>query len=217
MKLKHVTIHNFRGIHDASLNLFDYNLLVGPNNAGKSTVIDAIRVFYEKDGFKYKSDRDFPFITGGDQESWVELFFSLTDAENSSLADDYQQQDKTLRVRKLFKTDNKAKDGSIFGYKTDGSMSTDPFYGAKNVQSGKFGDIVFIPAVSKVDEHTKLSGPSALRDLLTNVLEAVVASSPSYEKFSKDFESFAQGVKTEKTGDGRSLAGLEADLSGLLE
>ena len=40
------------------------------NNAGKSTVIDAIRVFYEKDGFKHKPDRDFPFIPGADQESW---------------------------------------------------------------------------------------------------------------------------------------------------
>jgi len=217
MKLVHVTIHNFRGIHDASVNLFDYNLLVGPNNAGKSTVIAAILVFYEKDGWKYKADRDFPFIAGADQESWVELVFGLTDAENSSLADDYRQQDKTLRVRKFLKTGDKNKDGYIFGYKTDGMLSDESFYGAKNVQSGKFGDIVFIPAVSKVDEHTKMSGPSALRDLLTNVLEAVVASSPSYEKFSEDFEAFAQGVKTEKTGDGRSLAGLEADLSGLLE
>ncbi len=62
MKLTHLTIHNFRGVHDASLNLFDYNLLMGLNNAGKSTVIDAIRDFYEKDEFKYKHDRDFPFI-----------------------------------------------------------------------------------------------------------------------------------------------------------
>lgn len=71
--------------------------------------------------------------------------------------------------------------------------------------------------MSKVDEHTKLSGPSALRDLLTNVLEAVVESSPSYEKFSKDFEGFAKGIKTEKTTDGRSLEGLESELSALLE
>lgn len=216
MKLVHVCIHNFRGIHDASINLHDYNLLVGPNNAGKSTAIAAILVFYEKDGFKFKADRDFPFIAGADQDSWVELVFGLTDAEDLSLAADYRQQDKTLRVRKLLKTGDKNKDGYIFGYKTDGMLSDEPFYGAKNVQSGKFGDIVFIPAVSKVDEHTKLSGPSALRDLLSNVLEAVVASSPSYEAFSRNFEAFAQGVKTEKTGDGRSLAGLEADLSGLL-
>ncbi|MDD5309097.1 MAG: AAA family ATPase, partial [Deltaproteobacteria bacterium] len=202
-------------MHDAALNLFDYNLLVGPNNAGKSTVIDAIRAFYEKDGFKYKHDRDFPFIAAKDQESWVELIFRLSDAEDSSLADDYKQQSKMLHVRKYFKTGDKNREGSIFGYKTDGSLSDDPFYGAKNVQSGKFGDIAFIPAVSKVDEHTKLSGPSALRDLLTNVLEAVVASSRSYTKFSQDFDAFAKGIKSETTTDGRSLAGLETELSGL--
>ncbi|HOX38632.1 MAG TPA: AAA family ATPase [Candidatus Brocadiia bacterium] len=217
MRLTRLTIHNFRGIHDASVNLFGYSLLVGPNNAGKSTVIDAIRVFYEKDGFKFKPDRDMPFIKGADQESWLELVFSLSDAENSSLAGNYQHQDRTLRVRKFLKTGDKDRDGAIFGYQPDGSLSTERFYGAKNVQDGKFGDIVFVPAISKVDEHTKLSGPSALRDLLTNILEAVVESSPSYEKFSKDFDAFAQGVKTEKTEDGRSLAGLESELGALLE
>ncbi|MFA5187465.1 MAG: AAA family ATPase [Patescibacteria group bacterium] len=217
MKLVDLSVHNFRGIHNAFVQLFDYNLLVGPNNAGKSTIIDAIRVFYEKDGFKYKPDRDFPFIPGADQDSWVELAFALTEAEDASLAEGYRQAGRILRVRKFLKSGDKNMDGYIFGYKTDRTLSAEPFYGAKGVQSGKFGDIVFIPAVSKVDEHTKLSGPSALRDLLTNVLEAVVASSPSYEKFSKDFESFSLGVKTEKTGDGRSLAGLEADLSSLLE
>jgi len=218
MKLAHLKIHNFRGIiDDASINLFDYNLLVGPNNAGKSTIIDALRAFYEKDGFKFKQERDFPFIATADQESWVELTFNLNDAEYASLADDYKKTPNTLRVKKYWKASDKNKDGSIFGYTKDRELSDDPFYGAKNVQSGKFGDIVFIPAVSKVDEHTKLSGPSALRDLLTNVLEAVVESSPSYEKFSKDFENFAKGIKTEKTTDGRSLEGLESELSALLE
>lgn len=69
MKLVHVSIHNFRGIHDASINLHDYNLLVGPNNAGKSTAIAAILVFYEKDGFKFKAERAFPlcFVFGDSQ------------------------------------------------------------------------------------------------------------------------------------------------------
>ena len=40
-----------------------------------------------------------------------------------------------------------------------------------------------------------MSGPSALRDLLTNVLEAVVASSASYEKLSKDFEASLKGSR----------------------
>ena len=100
MKLIQLKIHNFRGVCDTSLNLFDYNLMVGPNNAGKSTVIDAIRAFYEKDGFKHKPDRDSPYI-GTNQESWIELAFSLSDVEDASLADDYQQPDRILRVRKL--------------------------------------------------------------------------------------------------------------------
>lgn len=216
MKLREVKIHNFRGIVDAQVRLSDYTLLVGPNNAGKSTLMDAVRAFYEKDGYKYKHDRDFPFMGTTDQESWVELTFELDDAEHASLADDYKVTTKTLRARKAFKAAEKGREGAIFAYKADGTLSDDAFYGAKNVQSGKLGDIVFIPAVSKVDEHTKLTGPSAFRDLLTNVLEAVVESSPSYVKFSDDFETFAEGIKTESTSDGRSLAGLEEELSALL-
>jgi putative ATP-dependent endonuclease of the OLD family len=82
MQLTGVKIHNFRGIVDQDLALNSYSLLVGPNNAGKSSVIDAIRAFYEKDGFKFKAGNDFPYVATTDQESWVELAFSLTDEEN---------------------------------------------------------------------------------------------------------------------------------------
>jgi len=43
MEIRRITVHNFRGVLDAKIALHDYSLLVGPNNAGKSTVIDAIR------------------------------------------------------------------------------------------------------------------------------------------------------------------------------
>ena len=50
MKLLSVKLHNFRGILDQEVQFQTYSLLVGPNNAGKSTFIDGIRAFYEKDG-----------------------------------------------------------------------------------------------------------------------------------------------------------------------
>jgi len=222
MKLLSIKLHNFRGILEQEVQFHSYSLLVGPNNAGKSTFIDGIRAFYEKDGFKFKPDKDFPFLQTDDDESWAELKFSLSEAEYESLADSYKGQERTLRVRKLFQTKNKGADGksaagSIYGYKSDGTLSDEPFYGAKNVQSGKFGDLIYIPAVSKVDEHTKLTGPSALRDLLTDVMSDVVEGGRAYSEFAISVENFAATILKEKTKDDRSLEGFQDSLNELLE
>lgn len=217
MKLRHLTIHNFRGIHDQEIAVDDYTLLVGANNAGKSTVIDCIRAFYEKGGAKYgKSD-----ITHGapsDVGSWVELTFLLTDAEHDSLAKQYQLSDKSLRVRKLFVTGagEERKPNAIYGYDVDGSLSTDQFYGAKNVQTGKFGEIVYIPAISKVDEHAKLTGPSALRDLLNEIMTSVARGGAAYSALSTSVETFSEAVRAEETSDGRSLEGLQTAIDEML-
>lgn len=221
MKLIQLKTHNFRGIIDQTINFQDYALIVGANNAGKSSTINAIRAFYEKDGFKFKRENDFPLKGTSDEESWVDLLFTLTDSEHESLASEYQTSEKQLKVRKYFQTETKLHDGKsangwILGYKTDDSLDNKPFYGAKNVQSGKFGDMIFIPAVSKVDEHTKLSGPSALRDLITNIMSDVVEESEAYKGLTKSVQDFADSIKTMNTEDMRSLASFETDLNELI-
>lgn len=221
MKLTHISIHNFRGIIDASMTFHPYALVVGANNSGKSTIIDCIRAFYEKDGFKFKKEADFPFKGAADQESWIELTFTLADEEHESLKDEYKADNKSLKVRKYFQTgeklhDGKSAAGSILGYKSDGTLSNEPFYGAKNVQSGKFGDLIYIPAISKVDEHTKLSGPSALRDLITNIMSDVVEGSDAYKSLSESVTAFAGSVRAIETEDKRSLSNFESDLNALL-
>ena len=187
MRLHRLTIHNFRGIREESFAVHGYTLLVGANNAGKSTIVDALRAFYEKDNYKYRHERDWPLIATEDKESWAELEFICTREEYASLKDEYKVGDERLIVRKYFETDQKGtlektKANCIYAKQSDGTFSDDQFYGAKNVQQGKLGEVIYIPAVSKVDEHTKLSGPSALRDLLSNVLVDVVESSSSYTK-----------------------------------
>ncbi len=221
MKLIELTLHNYRGIINANISFQNYSLLVGANNAGKSTIIDAIRAFYEKDGFKYKKENDFPFIGAIDQESWIELRFSLTNEESESLKEEYQTVDKILKVRKYFQTverlhDGKTASGAIVAYKADGELANEPFYGAKNVQSGKFGDLIYVPAVSKVDDHTKLSGPSALRDLITSIMSDVVEGSDTYQSLSDSVNLFAEGVRSMETEDKRSLSSFEKDLNSML-
>lgn len=221
MRLIKLRIHNFRGIIDQEIALKTYTLLVGPNNSGKSTIIDALRAFYEKDGFKYRHECDFPHIPTSEDDSWIELEFSLTDDEYNSLAAEYQTGSKILRVRKYYTTETQTHDGKsaaglVFAYKSDGTLSTESFYGAKNVQSGKFGDLIFVPAISKVDEHTKLTGPSALRDLLNDVMSEVVERSKAYSDFDASVAGFSDSIRDETTHDGRCLADLELQLNKLL-
>ena len=46
MRAVEVTIHNFRSIHDVTVDLEPLSIVAGANNSGKSNIIDAIRMFY---------------------------------------------------------------------------------------------------------------------------------------------------------------------------
>ncbi|HEX7764281.1 MAG TPA: AAA family ATPase, partial [Cellvibrio sp.] len=44
MKLRKLSIKNFRGIGSAEIDMEDFTTLVGPNNIGKSTILHAIHL-----------------------------------------------------------------------------------------------------------------------------------------------------------------------------
>ena len=157
MKLRKVIIHNFRSVLDATFEVSNYSLIVGENNSGKTNLLSALRVFYENGGIKFDKNRDFPKIDTADNESWMELHFHTSNEEQDSLKDDYKSHDNLLKVRKYFLSDEgrvKAKQSNIYAYE-NGSLSENNFYGVANVSSSKLGSIIYIPAVSKVEDTLK--------------------------------------------------------------
>ena len=220
MQILNIAMHNFRSIAHCAFSLGDYSLMVGANNSGKSNVMDALRIFYEK-GLKYEHGRDFPKFDTEDNESWIEIEYSLSDNEYDSLKDEWKQPESRLKVRKYLQTQEKGADGKsklgIYAYNQDGQIADEHFYGAKKVQQGKLGDLIYIPAVSKLDEHTKLSGPSVLREPLNDILKKLVKSSNAFSKLTSEFETFSDNIKAEKTEDEKSLSGLERDITENIE
>lgn len=218
MKAVEIKIHNFRSICDATITLNEYGVLVGVNNAGKTTTIDAIRAFYGKK--KFDKEQDFPIKEATDNESWVEIEFKPTDDEYSLLKPDYKTSNNTFRVRNFLFSETPDSEGKNksgpYAY-VNGTLSSERFYGFKNVGQGKFGNIIYIPAVSKVDDHTKLTGPSALRDLINSVFSDILEQSPAYKLLSKSFEDFEIAIKTEQTSDEYSIEKIESDISGELK
>ena len=190
MKLRAIQIHNFRSVLDADIEAHDYMLLVGANNAGKSTILNALRAFY--DDAKWTAD-DFPKAGAADNESWVQLKFHLDDDEWAGLADEYKEgvADQSLTVRRYFKSDDKARvqkdQSNIFGV-TNGQLNAALFYGAKNVGTAKVGQVLYVPALTTPAEQTKMSGPSPLRNMLNFLLKKVVSKSDAYKEITTAFE-----------------------------
>ena len=215
MQLQKIKIHNFRSILNADFDLEKYSLLVGENNAGKTNIITALRIFYEDD-IKFNATNDFPKCSPEDNESWIELWFLTTGDEQESLKNEYKTNDKILKVRKYLKSDNadlvKSGTSNIFAYES-GNLSTNQFYGAKNISQAKLGKLLFIPDISKTDDNLKMSGPSPLRDMINFVMQKVIGNSSSFSDLQLSFKTFNDKFKEESSKDGFSLNVLANDIN----
>lgn len=197
MKLYGIRIHNFRSIIDADIKVEEYTLLVGPNNAGKSSILNAVRTFY--DDAKWAKD-DFPKVGAEDDEAWVQLSFVLSDDEWANLKDDYKVgvPEKSLTVRRYFLAKDRVKSGQSNIYAVTGEkIDENLFYGAKNVGTAKVGDVIYVPALTRPEDQTKMSGPSPLRDVLNFVLKKVVSKSPSYKSLATALEELNEEARKE--------------------
>jgi len=216
MKIKTITIHNFRSIKHQIFDLLDYSLLVGTNDSGKSNIIDSLRVFYGDLRFNEKDDWP-KFNNVDDSESWIEIKFLLTDDEFDNLKEEYQQEDNSEKffvVRKYLKHPTKIQPGSsnVYGYEK-GEISDSFFYGWKNVAKGKLGDILYIPAISQIVDYTKLTGPTYLRNILDFICKKIISSGESFNNLNKTFDEFTKNFKQETTKEGLSLEGFEKDIN----
>lgn len=208
MKIQTVSLHNFRSIKDAKVSLGDYSILVGENNAGKTNVLTALRIFYEDD-IKYEEDRDFPkFPTDG--ESWIELEFLTTQKEQMNLNESFKSIDNILKVRRYFKSDKYANGHhkNIYGYE-NGTLSNKLFTGAKNFSHSNFGRVIYIPDISMSNEALKLSGPSPFKTLVNFVFNNVLTQSPSFQSLNAKVHDLNNDFMKESSDDGISLNDLK--------
>ncbi|MXZ17173.1 MAG: AAA family ATPase [Rhodothermaceae bacterium] len=207
MKLREVTIHNIRSVAHATFELSDYSILVGENNAGKTNIFTALRLFYEN-GVKYRKDDDYPKFAPPSGESWIELSFETTDDEQRSLKAEYRSRNRILRTRRYFQAEDrnlvKANQSNIYAYES-GELSKNLFYGAKNVSQAKLGNVIYIPATGKTSETLKLSGSSPFRDILNLIMKRAVLESPTFKDLSDAFNSFNSDFRQESSDEGFSV------------
>lgn len=214
MRIESLTLHNFRSYKDTTVNMSDYSLLIGENNAGKTGLISALRIFYDN-GLKYDRGRDFPKFETADDESWIEIAYHTDAYEQEGLKAEYRSSDQRLRVRKYFQGNRaNANQSNIYAYE-NGVLSDNLFYGARNISQAKLGKVIYIPEISTADETLKLSGPSPFREMVSFVMKKAINNSESFKALERAFDTFNTDFREEEAAkeEGLSIKYLEQDIN----
>ncbi len=100
MKIESVRIENFRSFKDETIKLDNYTCLVGANGSGKSTVLNALNVFFRqykdsKTDLSKLTSEDFHHKNTGNPVKITVTFTDLSEAAKEDLSD-YVRQDKLI-------------------------------------------------------------------------------------------------------------------------
>jgi len=188
-------IHNFRSILDLKIGLSDYTLLVGANNAGKSNVVDALRLFFGN--YAYDRVTDFPRTKGvtiKDQLTWVEVAFD--GVSQADVGDEFAAavSDGALRTRRTFEVvDGKLKSWYCAVDKDERSVKGTK--SLKTLPKGLMLNISYIPSMSNPADDLKMSGTSLLKDLIVDSIRSAFEKSGAVHQLQKKISRLVAGSK----------------------
>lgn len=233
MKIKSITIKNFRSFQYESFNFQDLMVLVGENNSGKSNILKALNLFFsniktlEEECFNNIEEKIIIRVLFNRITPQIRKIYSkyiLDDNESILIKKEYYfNQDPGGKVfalmnkEKITKDDKKTFEISDFEeineYKYNESKkycwNENPFGFAGSVEVGYGADFLYIPAVKNIKEETK---SKEFEELINVMLNQIL-----YDKdFIKRYEALCRLLITSKSGKDERLdeiKKLEEDLS----
>lgn len=107
MRIKSISIRNFRSFKDCTVDLSAYTSLVGPNGAGKSTILCALNIFFrETEGATTNvNDLDIEDFHACDPSQPIEItvtFSELSDEAQKDFAEYYRQGELVITAKAVF-------------------------------------------------------------------------------------------------------------------
>ena len=156
MKIDSLHIQNFRGIKDLTLELNDVTILIGENNVGKTTILDAIRLCLTKVRMRGKPVFEPYDIHLKDQsaEPSTSPHLAITLSFNEKYQDEWNKKQK-MALRKIVQIDNTAMTQSVIFRVTYGYDETTNLF----VQNADFLD----------ENKNELNSPQLIRILQEQV------------------------------------------------
>lgn len=190
-----VSFHRFKGFKQFTLYLQDFNVLVGPNNCGKSTILGAFRILAE--GMRKAKSKTPEMVDGPDGKS-LGYIIDLKDipVATENIFFDYQDEEP---ARVTFKLSNGNE--MILFFREVGACNLicksegKPLRTSSDFKSGFMAEIGFVPILGPVEHNENLYQKEAARSALLTHRAARNFRNIWYH-FPENFEEFKGLVKT---------------------
>lgn len=207
-----IKFSNYKSFKQFSVSLNEFNILVGPNNAGKSTVIGALKILAE--GLRKARSRK-PILIEDPNNNQIfgyEIDLSQVPVATENVFHNYD--DSTPAIIKFRLSDNSylqvffpSKNTCFFNYESDNRIIRSPkeFIEFVNIEIG------YVPILGPVDHTEKLYQKEAARlALLTHTASRNFRN--IWYHYNEDFDNFRELVKS--TWPGLDIAKPEVNTSG---
>jgi len=183
MKLTKLTIRNYKGIKEISLNIENISLIIGPNNCSKSTVLQALLQFSSSDK-KLKRDLYHRHITS-EPISFHATFENITpeEIELHGLKKSIHIPTGNFIVRSIYDFDTEVERASKISGDDNHDMALEHWEGKMGGGKGGshflnvFPEVIYIPAVKNASDDLKDSSPymktlsTLYKDVIKNLEE----------------------------------------------
>ncbi|OPG16295.1 ATP-dependent nuclease [Ferroacidibacillus organovorans] len=184
MKLSKLTIRNYRGIKELSINMENISVIIGPNNVGKSTILQALMQFGASD--KKLDSSDYYRHNTDNPISFHATFTNLTPEETQLHGTRVSLHEETgdFIVRAIYPYGSDVSRASKKSGSPTHDMEDDGWDGKMGGGNNAshflsvFPEVIYIPAVK--DASDELNKNSAHMKTLTALYKEVISSLEEY-------------------------------------
>ena len=206
MRIKRVSIENFRSIKSAILNLSEFNVFVGQNNHGKTNLFEAIEWFYTGSGDSNQ------IVYGRDpaKDFFVDLEISDIQSGLESIKNEKNRESlrKLADGRDVIRVIRRKFDSSkrLIWDEAKGEWSPKNFAGFDKAFNDCIPRLEYVATTTRPGDIAKWGKKTPIGLMLSGVLTAILENSDKYKDFRKKFDEVfaAEGSDIRTQLDGLS-------------
>lgn len=198
MKIKEITIENFRSIEKINLSFNDFNILVGQNNHGKTNFFEALKWFFM--GFDRSEGKNNLIFTEADAEAeiLVEIVFiglqngiqNMSNATKKKALENIFGENDEVRIRRTTEFDNGRK-RELFNPQNNSWENT---MGADGTWNDLLPLLEYVHTKVTLDDVGSYKSKSPIAEMLSGVLTSIIATDKKYIELDEKFkELFGDG------------------------